>query len=265
MLNERGREMAHRFPRHFDEDLLKELGLEDESVPAEFLQGVEVWDLISAFGQVIRTLGYAKPREVIYDDTPVEEAAKNLLERIEREKSILFSQLFTKGHNIGHMISMFLAVLELIRQRRIGADQEDDFKDVRLFLRDPSKEEPVKPITPKGAAAARDALQRKGPRRPSAHQLENIRDMMEDIEFEKTEFDEILDSIKVPEVEAFRPIYSDAELMGKEAPPAEGEPADGGTRSVASPPDEATTERGPPMPPATDQTPPPQDETEPPK
>jgi segregation and condensation protein A len=266
MLNERGREMARRFPRQFDEDLLKELELEDESVPAEFLQGVEVWDLISAFGQVIRTLGYAKPREVIYDDTPVEEAAKNLLERIEREKSILFSQLFTKGHNIGHMISMFLAVLELIRQRRIGADQESDFKDVRLFLRDPSKEEPVKPVMPKGADESSDALQRKGPRRPSAHQLENIRDMMEDIEFEKTEFDEILDSIKVPEVEAFRPIYSDAELMGKPAPPAEGEPAAPAADSAApaaetaSPPADAASETT-----TEDTPPPPRDETEPPK
>ena len=39
--------------------------------------------------------------------------------------------------------------------------------------------------------------------------------MMEDVEFEKTEFDEILEAIDVPDVERFHPIYSDDELMGR--------------------------------------------------
>ena len=216
--------MARRFPRQFDERLLKEFASEeDEPRPSDFLKGVQVWDLISAFSQVVRTLGYSQPREVVYDDTPVEEAAEELLARIEREKSLLFSQLFVKGADLSRLITMFLAVLELVRQRRIGAEQQKEFGDVRLFLRDPSKEEPPKPITPKGARQSRDALERKGPRRPSAHQSENLREIMEDVEFEKTEFDEILDSIQVPEVEAFRPIYTDDEIMGRKEPEAAGD------------------------------------------
>jgi len=215
LLDDRGRDMARRFPRQFDDRLLALLAEESEmEAPAELLKGVEIWDLISAFDQVIRTLGYSQPREVVYDDTPVEEAARQLLARIEAERSILFSQLFTGGHSRIYLVTMFLAVLELVRQRRIGAEQEVDFKDVRLFLRD-SAAGGRAPRTPRGAAKSREALGRKGPRRPSARQVENLRDMMDDVELEKTEFDQILESIHVPEVETFRPLYSEDELLGR--------------------------------------------------
>jgi len=220
LLDDRGRDMARRFPRQVDDRLLAELAEESAmEAPAELLKGVEIWDLISAFDQVIRTLGYSQPREVIYDDTPVEEAARQLLARIEAERSVLFSQLFTGGHSRIYLVTMFLAVLELVRQRRIGAEQEVDFKDVRLFLRDPAAE-PAAPRTPRGAAKSREALGRKGPRRPSARQVENLRDMMDDVELEKTEFDQILESIHVPEVETFRPLYSEDELLGRKEPDA---------------------------------------------
>jgi segregation and condensation protein A len=251
MLDERGREMSRRYPRQLDEERLKALGAEDDAVPSDFLQGVEIWDLISAFSQVVRTLGYSKAREVVYDDTPIEEAAVELLARIEREKSILFSQVFVKGAGLSHLITTFLAVLELVRQRRIGAEQEADFKDVRLFLRDPSTEAPPQQITPKGADESQDALDRKGPRRPSAQRLQDLREQMDEVDFEKTEFDEILDSIHVPDVEAFRPIYSDDEVMGRKAPDADEAPA-------GSPPVEATDAA-----PAADAAPPPADDASP--
>jgi segregation and condensation protein A len=225
-LNDRGRDMARRFPRQFDEHLLRQAGPdEDPGPPAEMFQGVEVWDLIDAFTKVIRTLGYSKPGEVVYDDTPVEEAAAELLRRLETERSILFSQLFRTARGPTHCVTIFLAILELVRQRKIGAEQEDEFKDIRVFLRDPSAEPPPKPVTPKGARQSRDALKREHPRRPTARQVEGLHEMMEDPDIEKTEFDELLDSIQVPEVETYGPVYSDDELMGrKEAPPADGPP-----------------------------------------
>jgi segregation and condensation protein A len=239
MLDERGRDMARRFPRQYDERLLA--GLADEGdleAPDELLKGVEIWDLISAFSACIRTLGYSEAREVVYDDTPVEEAARILIERIEAEKSLLFSQLFTGGHSRVYLVTMFIALLELVRQRRIGIEQDADFKDVRLYLRDPSAEPPVQQ-TPLGAEDYREALERKGPRRPSARQTDDLREMIEEVDFEKTEFDHILDSIRVPEVESFRPIYSEDELLGKKGEGAEaaaaGEAAATGAETAAAP------------------------------
>ena len=251
LLGERGSEMLRRFPRQLDEDLLKHLAAEgaDEDLSApDLLQGVEIWDLFGAFSQVIKTLGYSKPREVVYDETPVEEAAQALLARLQAEKSLLFAQLFDPARGLGYAVTLFLALLELMRQRRVGAEQAADFKGIRVYLRDPATEAYTK-RRPKGAAASRDGLQRQHPRRPTPRQKERLQEMMEDLQVEKTEFDEALDAIRVPEVEPFHPIYSDAELLGRD-----------GTdipvpRRVADDPAEAVEGAGP-APPAAPDAPP---------
>ncbi|MBL7140805.1 MAG: segregation/condensation protein A [Planctomycetes bacterium] len=251
LLSDRGRDMARRFPRRFDDDLLAHLEAgADEVPPEDLLEGVEVWDLISAFSDVIRTLGYSEPREVVYDDTPVEEAAVELVQRLERERTVRFVDLFTGGRSINYCIAMFLALLELVRRRRIGAEQDEDFQDLRLYLRDPEAEEPVKRRRPKGAAKSKEAMARKRPRRPSGRSI--LDDAADTAELEKTEFDEILDSVHVPDVEAFRPLYSDTELMGRgpddtdeasaEAPDASAEASDEAADDSAEAPDEASDE-----------------------
>ena len=237
LLDDRGREMARRFGRQVDERLLEELVGETGEIPAhELLEGVEVWDLFTAFSEIVRTLGYTRPREVIYDDTPVEQAVEELLARLQAEKSVLFVQLFDRTRGLGHLIAMFLAILELTRQRLVGVEQAADFQDIRLFLRDPQAKT-YRAKKPKGAAASADGLARQRPRRPTAHQRRAVREMMDDAAIEKTEFDEILESIQVPEVEPYRPIYSEKEILGQaegqetpaeEADSAEGPAADSG-------------------------------------
>jgi len=215
LLDDRGREMARRFGRQVDERLLEELAGETADFPAhELLEGVEVWDLFTAFSEIVRTLGYTRPREVIYDDTPVEQAVEELLARLRAEKSVLFVQLFDRTRDLGYLVTMFLAILELARRRLVGVEQAADFQDIRLFLRDPQAET-YRAKKPKGAAKSADGLARRRPRRPTAHQRRAVREMMDDLAIEKTEFDEILDSIRVPDVEPYHPIYSEKELLGQ--------------------------------------------------
>ena len=269
LLSDRGSEMLRRFPRQLDEDLLKRLlgdeqAPEDEAPVQEFLAGVEIWDLFGAFSQVIKTLGYSKPREVVYDETPVEEAALALLARLEAEKSLLFTQLFDPAKGLGYAVTLFLALLELMRQRRVGAEQAADFKDIRLYLRDPQTETYTQ-RKPKGAAQSRDGLKRSHPRRPTSRQKEHLQEMMEDLQVEKTEFDEALDSIRVPEVEPFHPIYSDAELLGRDGTdipvPRRAEDDSAGAAEGAGPAPPAATDAPPAgQAPAPDAAPPPPDE-----
>jgi len=241
LLSDRGRDMARRFPRRFDDGFLADLeDAANEVPPEDLLEGVEVWDLISAFSDLIRTLGYSKPREVVYDDTPVEDAADELVRRLERERSVRFVDLFAGGRSLNYCIAMFLAILELVRQRRIGAEQDVDFQDLCVYLRDPQAEAPVKRRRPKGAAKSKEALARKRPRRPSGRSI--LDDAAETAELEKTEFDEILDAVHVPDVEAFRPIYSDGELMGKPADDADDEADDGDSEAPAEAADETADE-----------------------
>jgi len=253
LLDDRGREMARRFGRQVDERLLEELVGETGEIPAhELLEGIEVWDLFTAFSEIVRTLGYTRSREVIYDDTPVEQAVEDLLARLQAEKSVLFVQLFDRTRDLGYLIAMFLAILELTRQRLVGVEQAADFQEIRLFLRDPQAET-YRAKKPKGAAASADGLARQRPRRPTAHQRRAVREMMDDVAIEKTEFDEILESIQVPEVEPYRPIYSEKEILGRpEEEPTAGTPAEG----QETPPDEAEAESpdGEPDEPSADDT-----------
>jgi len=248
-LDERGRDMARRHPRRFDDRLVRHLEAAAEDVPAErLLEGVEVWDLISAFSDVMRTLGYAKPREVVYDDTPVENAAEELLRRLERERAVRFVDLFAGGRGVNYCIAMFLAVLELVRRRRIGAEQDEDSRDLRVYLRDPDAEEPRKRREPRGAGKSKEALARKRPRRPSGRTL--LDDAEEAAQLERTEFDDILESVRVPDVRAAGPLYTDDELLGRDAAEREGQ---GGEPPDEEPPDEAHAEE-PPAGPQTGET-----------
>ena len=260
MLGDRGREMARRFPRQVDEASLRDIAGEEIDLPTEELfQGVELWDLFTAFSQVVRTLGYSRPREVVYDETPAEEAAKELLARLQAERSILFTQVFDKGRNLGYLITVFLAILELVRQRLVGAEQTADFQDIRLFLRDPETETYQKK-KPKGAAASADGLGRKRPRRPTAHQRRAVREMMDEartasdedegVELEKTEFDEILDSIRVPDVEPYHPMYSEKELLGRPEEAPSDQTPEAAKESADEADTETPTEKPPPEPPA---------------
>ncbi len=76
--------------------------------------------------------------EVVYDDTPVLLHAADLLDRLEREGgSLAFERVF-EGRTRAEMIGLFLALLELIRQQRVRAQQQAVFGTIVLFLLDPT-------------------------------------------------------------------------------------------------------------------------------
>lgn len=110
-------ERARRFVRR-PANLPKELaGVE--------LEDVQIWDLLTAFGRVMTAIGQGPGfREIRYDDTPIEQFAAQILERLDFEGISRFDQLFPPAAERGEIIGLFLALLELIRQRRMQARQE---------------------------------------------------------------------------------------------------------------------------------------------
>lgn len=110
-------ERARRFVRR-PADLPKELeGVE--------LEEAQVWDLLSAFGQVMSSIGQGPGlHEVSYDDTPIQEYADLILDTLERVGTVEFQALFADRFNRGEVVGMFLALLELLRRRRLRADQD---------------------------------------------------------------------------------------------------------------------------------------------
>ena len=108
------------------------------------LEDVQVWDLLDAFDRMMAAIG-AQPggQEIIYDDTPVELHAADILDRLGRDGAMPFENIFAGRSGRGEILGLFLALLELIRRRQIQATQETNFGSIhiRLHPNPPTEEE----------------------------------------------------------------------------------------------------------------------------
>ncbi|MEM1445868.1 MAG: segregation/condensation protein A [Planctomycetota bacterium] len=96
---------------------------ETDAPPADLdLDDVNVLDLCSAFGRVMEGIGHLGNHEVTYDDTPISLHADDIADRLQRDggprKAMTLRSIF-RGRNRGEMIGLFLATLELVRQRKV--------------------------------------------------------------------------------------------------------------------------------------------------
>ncbi len=103
------------------------------------LEEVQVWDLFEAFQQILTAIGKRNYKhEVLYDDTPIALHAADILDIMQRHEGRQRFQSLFEGRSKSQLIGLFLAVLELIRQKRIRAIQEGEFAPIELDLLDPS-------------------------------------------------------------------------------------------------------------------------------
>ena len=118
---------AQRFPRR---PAFRDVPA-DEPPPVD-LEEVQVWDLLSAFQSLMKEVGQRKPRyhEVVYDDTPIDLHATDISDRLKREKKLSFRQLMEGRKSRSEMIGVFLALLELIREKKILIHQADESYDL---------------------------------------------------------------------------------------------------------------------------------------
>lgn len=108
-------------------------GEADEPPPID-LEEVQVWDLLSAFDRLMREVGTRKPRyhEVTYDDTPIDLHAADIEDRLKREGHLTLRQLVVGRKSRSEMIGVFLALLELIRQKKILVEQPEAADDLQI-------------------------------------------------------------------------------------------------------------------------------------
>jgi len=121
----------------------------DETAEAQLaLEDVQVWDLLEAFDSLMAAIGQqATHHEVIYDDTPIELHAMDIVDRLGREGAMSFKQIFAGRTHRSEMVGLFMALLELIRQKRVLASQDANFGDIHVHLNpdppDPEEETPA--------------------------------------------------------------------------------------------------------------------------
>jgi len=125
LLERRQREQESRFARV---PALPE-GAAEEPPPVD-LDEVQIWDLLASFDRLMKEVGVRKPRyhEVLYDDTPIDLHAADIEDRLRREGKLTLRQLIVGRKSRSEMIGVFLALLELIREKKILVEQ-DQVKD----------------------------------------------------------------------------------------------------------------------------------------
>jgi segregation and condensation protein A len=98
------------------------------------LQQVELWDLVSAFGRLMRETLALQPQQIVVDHTPIHVYMDQIVERLRAEGPLPFRSLFTPPHNRGRLVGLFLAMLELIKGWRVLAEQPEPFAEITLSL-----------------------------------------------------------------------------------------------------------------------------------
>jgi segregation and condensation protein A len=112
--------------------------VEGEFIPDKSIDEVTIFDLLKAFATIMEATGGTKPKErtIVVDDVPVRVFAGNLKERLQKDGSVLFSELFGGDAPRRTKIGWFLALLLLLKLQSAECAQDGDAGDIRIFLRD---------------------------------------------------------------------------------------------------------------------------------
>lgn len=141
-LEDRAQEWEGRFPVKIKAG---QRPVEDEK-PQEVtidLEDVNVFDLCEAFGQILESVGHLGDHAVTYDDTPISMHAEDIHDRLRTDAptaGLTLKEIFEGRSNRSEMIGLFLATLELVRQRLVRVAQDPiteagrPGENVRLFL-----------------------------------------------------------------------------------------------------------------------------------
>jgi segregation and condensation protein A len=103
------------------------------------LDGVTLEDLFTAFNQVLHRAKDA-PREIPGEQFTVEQKMTAVVHALEvAGGTVLFGTLFRTGASRLEIIVTFLALLELIKSRRIRARQSKAFDEIEILLQEAAK------------------------------------------------------------------------------------------------------------------------------
>ena len=118
-LNAVADEHKERFPR--PNTIVEKL--KPDAEPEVDLEQVSIWDLLEAFDTVCKSIGNVTDISHIKDDTPIDLYQIEILHRLQTDGPMTFDRIFEARANRAVMVGMFLALLELIREKLVSIDQ----------------------------------------------------------------------------------------------------------------------------------------------
>ncbi len=129
LLNESAAEQRERFVR--PATIVEKL--KGDTEPELDLEQVSVWDLLEAFDKIVQSTGNYFDISHIEDDTPIDLYQVEILHRLQNQGPTVFERIFGDRPNHLVIIGLFLAMLELIREKLVWVEQAEG--DGSLYLR----------------------------------------------------------------------------------------------------------------------------------
>ncbi|HEV3021737.1 MAG TPA: segregation/condensation protein A [Pirellulales bacterium] len=140
ILEERARGWQERFPR-----LSNDLPARERDPAVAPIRELELWDLVSAFGRVMRERQAGAGSTIVFDDTPIQVYMQRIHAELRERPRVAFSELFQAGMHKSTLIGMFLAVLELVRHHGIRAVQDEPHGELWI-LPGPQSDQPIEAL-----------------------------------------------------------------------------------------------------------------------
>lgn len=120
LLEDQAAKWQKRYTRISEDSPPKRTDMSDQPI-----HEVELWDLVSAFGRVLRDNRPPPKENIIYDETPITVYMRRIHQKLVDDRRLSFSDLFEVGMHKSAMVGVFLAVLELTRYHNVRTEQSE--------------------------------------------------------------------------------------------------------------------------------------------
>jgi segregation and condensation protein A len=120
VLDERSRDWQQHYPRLADDLPPRQLDLAGQPI-----REVELWDLVSALGRILRDSQAVQPQAIVYDETPIQVYMQRIHQRLVTSRRAAFSEMFEPGIHKSAIVGVFLAILELVRHHSVVTQQSE--------------------------------------------------------------------------------------------------------------------------------------------
>ena len=128
LLEEQSRQWQLHYPR-----LANDLPPREMDLGSQPIAEAELWDLVSAFGRMIREKIVARTESIAYDGTPIHVHMQHIHVKLKTEGRASFSTMFDTGMHKSTMIGVFLAILELVRHHSVRAEQNAEYGEIWIL------------------------------------------------------------------------------------------------------------------------------------
>jgi segregation and condensation protein A len=94
---------------------------------------VSLFDLLSAFAEVMDSTREIEQKEIVFDEILVSDRIALITELLKEKEQVLFAEIFTQKPSRAEIVATFLAMLEMVKTGKLKIMQHRVFGDIRLL------------------------------------------------------------------------------------------------------------------------------------